>query len=299
MAALPLPRRFTDLVGCAKPLQLAGMGGSSTAELAVAVSRAGGLGMVSGVGGAAALAGLLDAVPADVVEGIGVNFLVPFLDPSAVEVASARARVVELFWGAPDGSVVARIHEGAALSAWQVGSADEAGAAVDAGCDVVIAQGVRAGGHVRGSEELATLLPAVRSRIGAVPLVAAGGIGTAADVRTMWELGADAVRIGTRFLAAAESDAHPDYVARLIGATAEDTVLTTAFGEGWPDAPHRVLRSAVEAGERSGTAQRWTPDWPSTRHAGPVDAKALYAGTSVGAVTRRQPAAAIVDELLG
>ena len=292
--------RFTDLVGCVRPIQLAGMGGGASVDLAVAVARAGGLGMVSGVGGARALSSLLDALPVDLGGGaVGVNFLVPFLDPGAVDVASGRGRVVEAFWGWPDGGLVERIHAGGARAAWQVGSSDEAAAAIDAGCDLVVLQGVEAGGHVRSSVPLVALLAEVRARLGDdVVLVGAGGLGTAGDVAAAFDAGADAVRIGTRFLAATESDAHPDYVARLVDAGADDTVLTTAFGVGWPDAPHRVLRSALDAGVAAGDAQRWTPNWPTTATTGPVEAMALYAGTSVGAVTGRQPAAAIVEELL-
>lgn len=275
------------------------MGGAGTVDLAVAVSRAGGLGMISGVGGTGVLAQQLDAVAHHGEVVLGVNFLVPFLDPEAIELAASRVRVVELFWGEPDPAVVERIHDGGAVAAWQVGSADEAASAVDAGCDVVVAQGVEAGGHVRGTRPLLELLTHVRARIGdRVPLVAAGGIGAADRVADAFDAGADAVRIGTRFLAAEESDAHPGYVDLLLGADADDTVLTTAFGEGWPDAPHRVLRSAVHAGAANGLTQRWTPNWPTATHSGPIEAMALYAGTSVGAVVRREPAAAIVADLL-
>ena len=90
---------------------------------------------------------------------------------------------------------------------------DEANAAVDAGCDYVVAQGVEAGGHVRGTTPLAELLPPVRAAVD-VPVVAAGGIGTAAEVRAALDQGADAVRVGTRFLAAVEADVHPDYARR-------------------------------------------------------------------------------------
>lgn len=275
------------------------MGGAATVDLAVAVSRAGGLGMLSGVvGGAVDLARLLDAVPDGVV--VGVNFLAPFLfDLGALDVAASRARLVEFFWADPDADLVDRIRAHGALAGWQVGSEAEAAAAVDAGCDVVVVQGVEAGGHVRGTTPLGELLPAARRRVpDGVALVAAGGLGTAADVAAAFDAGADAVRIGTRFLAAVEADAHPDYVDRLIGASADDTVLTTAFGEGWPDAPHRVLRSAVAAATARGDAHRWTPNWPTKDQAGPVDAMALYAGTSVGAVTGRRTAAEIVDDLL-
>src|SRR5207237_1167078 len=98
-----------------------------------------------------------------------------------------------------------------------------------------------------------------------VPVVAAGGIGTGRAMAAVLAMGASAVRVGTRFAAAAESEAHPRYVQRLIAAEAKDTVLTEAFSTGW-NAPHRVLRSSVEAAERfSGDVvceriRRWAPD---------------------------------------
>lgn len=271
------------------------MGGMTTPDLAIAVARAGAVGMLSGMFGADALAAQLDAVPDDRV--VGVNFLVPFVDLGAVELAASRSPFVELFWGTPDAALVERARAGGARVGWQVGSPDEARAAVDAGCDVVVAQGVEAGGHVRGEIGLLALLDEVRDLVDG-PLVAAGGIGTGRTMASALVAGADAVRVGTRFLAAEESVAHPDYVAALVAAGADDTVLTTAFGDGWPDAPHRVLRSAVEAGERRGPEQSWSPMWPTAGSTGPVDAQALYAGQSVGAVRGRQTAAEIVDELV-
>jgi nitronate monooxygenase len=295
MTGVAWPTRFTDLVGCRHPLQQAGMGGMATPELAVAVAVAGGLGMVSGTTGAVALAAELDAVP--VASAVGVNFLVPFVDPAAVELAADRSPFVEFFWGPPSDERVARVHAGGARVGWQVGSLPEALAARDAGCDVVIVQGVEAGGHVRGTVGLLPLLDEVRGALD-LPLVAAGGIGTGRAMAAALVGGADAVRVGTRFIAATEAGAHPDYVDALIRAGAEDTVLTTAFGEGWPDAPHRVLRSCVEAGEALGDAQRWAPLWPTSADPGPVDARALYAGQSVTGVRARQTAGAVVAELI-
>jgi NAD(P)H-dependent flavin oxidoreductase YrpB (nitropropane dioxygenase family) len=287
--------RFTELFGCRWPIQQAGMGGVATADLAVAVARAGALGMLTGTVGAAALATQLDAVPDGL--AVGVNFLMPFLDRAAVEVAAATSPLVEFFWATPEPALVDVVHAAGARAGWQIGSPDEARAAQDAGCDVVVAQGVEAGGHVRGTVGLLPLLDEVRAAID-VPIIAAGGIGTGRAMAAALSAGADAVRVGTRFVAAAESPAHPAYVDALIGAGAEDTVLTTAFGTGWPDAPHRVLKSAITAGEALGAAQSWTPDWPDTNAAGAVEARALYAGQSVGAVRARQPAAEIVAELV-
>ena len=61
--------------------------------------------------------------------------------------------------------------------------------------------------------------------------------------------GADGVRVGTRFVAAAEAGVHPEYVAALITAEAQDTAYTEAFSVGWSNAPHRVLRSSIAAAE--------------------------------------------------
>jgi nitronate monooxygenase len=273
--------RFTQLVGCRLPLQLAGMGGVGTPALARAVAEAGGLGMLSG------------AMPVEplVCDGaVGVNFLMPFVVPALVEAVGAWARVVEFFYDWPDAALVGRA--GAAITGWQVGSADEARAAVDAGCRFVVAQGVEAGGHVRGVVGLLPLLDVVLDAVGHdVPVVAAGGIGTSRAVAGALAAGADAVRVGTRFVAAAEADAHADYVAALAASSAEDTVLTTSFSAGWPDAPHRVLKACVRGeGGFVMPPQRATP--------GDVSAMAMYAGQSVGAVRGVQPAAEIVAELV-
>ena len=196
------------------------------------------------------------------------------------------------------------------MAGWQVGSTDEARAAVDAGCDFVIAEGIEAGGHVRGELPLLLLLDEVLNLV-EQPVVAAGGIATARAMAAALAAGASAVRVGTRFVASTESGAHPRYVALLLRARATDTALTTTFSTGWPDAPHRVLRSCVEAaqafrgdivGEQhldSSTTPipRFAPPPPGGITTGEIDAMALYAGQSVGMVGDVKPAAAIVAEL--
>jgi nitronate monooxygenase len=305
-----LQTRFTALVGCAVPIQQAGMG-NSRRELAVAVASAGGLGMLGGV---MQPAGLLadEAETARLQAGgpIGVNFLMPFLDREAVEATAGRARVVEFFYGDPDEELVRSVRSGGALAAWQTGSGEEARAAESAGCDFVIAQGVEAGGHVRGTTGLLPLLDEVLDAV-EVPVVAAGGVGTERGMAAALAAGADAVRVGTRFLAAEEADVHPSYAEALVEAGPEDTVLTEAFSNMWPNAPHRVLRSSVVAAEaledefageieHAGHRQpvpRLSPPAPGRSATGRIDAMALYAGQSVGAVQRLQPAETIVRDL--
>ena len=303
--------RFTELVGCRHPLQQAGMGGVAKLDLAVAVSEAGALGTIGGAGlSADQLSESLGAAAGRTQGPIAVNFLMPFVDRAAVEVAASKAKVVEFFYDEPDPVLVDVVHAGGALAAWQVGSVSEAREAVGAGCDLVVAQGVEAGGHVRGEVALLPLLEGVLDAVD-VPVVAAGGIGTARGMAAVLAGGADAARVGTRFVAAAEADAHPEYVRALVKAEAEDTVLTTAFSVMWPNAPHRVLRSCIDAAERfegdvvgevvDGDERMavplFAPPCPGRTTEGEIAAMALYAGQSVGAVHKVQPAAEIVREL--
>jgi nitronate monooxygenase len=285
---------FTRLVGCRAPIQLAVMGGGTgTPELAAAVSRAGGLGMISSTF-PLPLGDQLSWVQARTDRPVGVGFFA-FDVPARteeLELAAHRARVVDVFWGDPDAAVVERIHAGGALAFWQVGSLGEALSAAQAGCDAVVAQGVEAGGHVRGTTPLLSLLEQV--------------------VPAALNAGAVAARVGTRFLVTAESGAHPDYVAALLSATANDTVHTTVFGEGWPDAPHRVLRLAKEKaaawadrvvgrcayGDQHWEVVRWSSQPPTVFTTGEVTAMAMYAGCGVGDITDVPTAAETVDRLI-
>jgi nitronate monooxygenase len=300
--------RFTDLVGCRWPLQQAGMSGTATPPLAAAVANAGALGMI-GIGRqhVGVIERYLDDLMTLTTAPVGATCIAHFVQPDVVELVASRLPIVEFFYEWPD---PARVSAGV-ICGWQVGSVDEAKAAVDAGCHYVIAQGVEAGGHVRGHVPLSDLLPAVRAAVD-VPIVAAGGIGDAKAVRAAMALGADAVRVGTRFVATRESYAHPDYIDALVAARADDSVLTTAFGVGWPDAPHRVLQSSIDAaaaapddvvGETSlpiGNAMpmvRFGVSSPNRDTTGDISAMALYAGRSVGAVDRVMTAADVVAEL--
>ncbi|HEY2773024.1 MAG TPA: nitronate monooxygenase [Candidatus Binatia bacterium] len=302
---------FTRLVGCRRPLQLASMPAVATVELVAAVARAGALAMMPGVGiPGSLLARLLDEAADAAGTRVGVNFLMPFVDRDAVRAAAPKARVVEFFYGDPDADLVAIAHDAGALASWQVGSVEEATAAAAAGCDMVVAQGTGAGGHVRGRGELLPLVAAVLDAVD-VPVVGAGGIGTARDMADVLSAGASAVRVGTRFIASREAGAHPDYVRAVVAAGAGDTELTEAFSVGWPDALHRVLSSCVRAAasldeELTGEDVRYGVKFPIPRFStfppsrdatGRIDAFALYAGVSVAAVRDVQPAADIVAEL--
>ncbi len=190
-------------------------------------------------------------------------------------------------------------------------SAEEARAAEAAGCDMVVARGIEAGGRATGGIGLLPLLDEVLDAV-QVPIIAAGGIATARAVAAVLAAGAAAARVGTRFLVAEEAATHPVYVEALLAASGEDAVLTEAFSAPpAPPSPHRVLRSALEAaqalegevvgemnlGARRVSVPRFSADNPAADATGHVEAMALYAGQGVGSVRQRQPAAAIVADL--
>lgn len=301
--------RFTELLGCQVPIQLAPMGGGVvTVDLAAAVSRAGGLGMLQGRE-PTPLRERLDGMARAQAGPFGVNFVSPAAaDRAEIEMAADAARLVEFFWTDPDPVIVGWVHEAGALAGWQVGSAAQARQAADAGCDVIVAQGTEAGGHVRASIGLLPLLSEVLDEVD-VPVLAAGGIATPRSMAAALAAGADGVRIGTRFLATPESAAHPDYVAALLTADGESTVLTETFSAGWPDAPHRVLASAVAAalaqrGDSVGSfagepLPRLSSRTPSREVTGAINAMALYAGQGVGQIDQVVPAGQIVADLTG
>lgn len=257
---------FLDRVGVELPIVQAGMGGGLAGhELAAAVSEAGGLGTI-GILRPVQLRNEIAKARRLTDSPIAVNLLLPFATREHFDAASS-ADIVVTFWGRPK-------RRSANVWIHQCGSVDEARAARAAGADAVIAQGVEAGGHVRGTVPALELLAQVRAAFGDdYPVLVAGGVAEASDVRNCIEAGAEAVVCGTRFLMTEESGGHPQYKARLL--EAQDTVLTELFGLGWP-APHRVVRNAATA--------RWLGDDPR----GPRWLRGLQ--TTTAPLVRRLPA---------
>src|SRR5205807_8639149 len=125
----------------------------------------------------------------------GVNFLMPFFDRALLDAVAPLVPLVEWYWSQPDPALVAVAHDAGALACWQVGSVEEARAAADAGCDLIVAQGVEAGGHVRGTVGLVPLLDLVLEA-GAVAVVAAGGRGAARGLAARRAAGGASARLG-------------------------------------------------------------------------------------------------------
>lgn len=311
---MALQTSFTDLVGCEVPIQLAPMGGVPTPALIAAVNEAGGMGgFGSGPMPVEALAAFLDQVRAHTDGPLAVNLLIPYLeDLELVAVASGRATVVDFYHGPPDSDLVDLVHEHGSLAGWQVGSLDDARAAARAGCDLIVVRGIEGGGRMYGSESLWPLLAEVVASVD-VPVLAAGGIGDARGLAAALVAGAAGVRMGTRFLAAAESGVHDLYRQALIDASAADTVMTDEFRADWPDdrSSSRVLQSSLQAaraahvevvgelaiGPMTMPVPRFSVAPAMAGSSGNVAAMAMYAGESVRFVRGVEPAGDIVREI--
>lgn len=225
------------------PVLQAGMGGGIAGpELAAAVAAAGGLGTL-GLAAPGALRACADRVREEAPgRTVAVNLLMPFVRRRHVDACtSGGVDAVVLFYGG-DRGLVRRLHDAGLVVLSQVGTRDEATAAVGWGVDGLIAQGSEAGGHLLGRAPALATLEQVRQVAGALPVFLAGGIADASDTARALGAGAAGVVAGTRFLLTEESRAHPLYRQRVL--TATETLETTLFGLAWP-ARHRVVPNAA------------------------------------------------------
>ena len=312
---------FTDLLGIDAPVVQAPIGGLAQPELAAAVSNSGALGMlaltwldVNEVGASVERTRTLTDRP------FGVNLVLVWPQEARLRAAlDAGAGFVSLCWGDPTPYLPA-IRDSGAISAVTVASASEARAAADLGIDVIVAQGWEAGGHLLGDIATLPLIPAVVDAVHPVPVVAAGGLGDGRGLAAVLSLGASAGWFGTRFLMCEEAAALPGYRDLLARASETSTLYSTLFDIGWPDAPHRVLRTAMTddweragrpaPGSRPGEGDvvgRWDdgteiPRYDTTSPRVGVEADvedlSLWAGQSVGVISDVMPAAEIVRRIV-
>jgi NAD(P)H-dependent flavin oxidoreductase YrpB (nitropropane dioxygenase family) len=311
-------------VGIEYPIFSVGMGGGMAGpELVAAVSKAGACGVL-GMGGLPApyIRQQIQRLRTLTDKPFGVNILLPLLQEGQIETClDEKIPLLVLFWGDPKPYVEGAHRHGTKVFV-QVGSVEEARAAAEAGVDAIIAQGVEAGGHVKSTTSLSTIVPAVVEAVKPVPVIAAGGIANGRGVMAALSLGAQAVSMGTRFLASEETGVIRAYKERVVESRAEDTVYTLLFDIGWPDAAHRVLRNkAVEAWEAAGRPAsgqrpaegsvigtmplagttvevvRYGVFPPMPGFTGDMEYTALYAGESCSLVNDIKPAAQIVRDI--
>jgi NAD(P)H-dependent flavin oxidoreductase YrpB (nitropropane dioxygenase family) len=316
--------RFCATFGVQFPIIQAPLGPNiSGVELASTVSEAGGLGILQAqLASPDMMRSKIREIRQRTKKPFGVNFILRFPSEHLLDICLEEGvPVISFFWGDP-APYVRRCHAAAARVMHQVGSIDAARQAADVGVDLIVAQGVEAGGHVAGSVSTLSLVPRIVDVVRPTLVAAAGGIADARGLLAALQLGAEAVAMGTRFLATPEANIHPRYRSRLLVADTGDTVVSTLFGQEWPDAPHRSLRTALveEWLARDGTDEARRPDQPAigeTRIAnhlvplkrfmgfppcaaavGDIDQMCLAAGQSVGLVNDVQPAADILRDIM-
>lgn len=312
--------RAAGRVGAALPVFQAGMGGIAGPRLVAAVAEAGGAGIV----------GLYKHPPQEITaliaetagltgRAFGIN-LVPEVVSEAVLVDQVRAVLAApaetppfvSFYGLPPRAAITPARDVGREVIVQIGSVFDAVEAVNRGATQLIIQGHEAGGHHLSRRPMADLVAALVERLPAVPVIAAGGISSGEAAAAAAAAGADAVLAGTAFICAAESAAHDVYRAKVMAACAADTVVSDRFEIGWPGRPHRVLRNAVTEAAvppepafigrtvlfgRPYPVPRGSAAVPTIHSSGRIEEMALYCGTGCDAVTRIEPAAAIVARL--
>ncbi len=312
-----------DLLGCDVPILLAGMGGVSRWELAAAVANAGGYGMLGMVREDPALiAEEVTALRAATDRPFAVNVIPVATDPGLLDAQIACCLDLEVpafafFWDVMP-EVIARVKQAGCLVLQQVGTDEAARMAEYAGADVIIAQGIEAGGHVHGRSPTFALTEAILAQTD-LPVVASGGIVDGAGLAAALSIGASGVHCGTAFLATDESFAHLYHKTRVIEADGGQTVLTDAFVMNWPrGAAVRVIGNSVTDGlnghyfghdpdalpreviawDDDQPRLRFSTDSPLRTTTGNLEAMALYAGEGVNGICEIVPAAERVSVMV-
>ena len=315
-----LHQPICDILVCDNPVLQAGMGGVARAELAAAVSDAGGLGCLGMVREPC------DLIRREIAEvrhrtdrAFGLNLIPAVTDPDlfAEQMKTCKDEGIEIlvfFWDVMP-EAVARANELGMQVIYQVGSVSQARAAEAAGAVAIIAQDVDTARHC----------------ILACSGAAGGSRNRFACHRFGWfrnrtqslvaalALGAQGIHCGTAFLAATESFAHDLHKQRVVQAASDETVHTDAFVINWPKgAAVRVLRSAVTdslgdrlfghdpdtiprhriADEDGKPIYRWSTDSPLRSMQGDLDQLALFAGQCAGSIHSIRPAKEILQSIL-
>jgi NAD(P)H-dependent flavin oxidoreductase YrpB (nitropropane dioxygenase family) len=329
-----MPRtRICDLLDIEHPILSVGFGSGARAELAAAVSNAGGLGVIGASG-----------QPPDVLRGLvaqtreltdrpfGANLILHTMgDPDRLPaireryeaLVEERVPLLVYFEGDP-APFVDDAHAAGVKIAIQVGSPEEARRAAAAGVDLVIAQGLEAGGHIAATASLFVNLPTIVDAVAPLPVLASGGIADGRGLAAALMLGAEGVSLGTRFVASEEAYVREEWKQRVVDAGAEDTVYSDdLFDVWWPGVPHRALRARVfeewdEAGRPASGERPHEGDpigvYDSARHGpveipryasfmmtplfdGDVELGPLWAGESAALVDEILPAGEIVRRI--
>lgn len=247
---MALPTRLTEALGIEHPVMLAGMGGVSYHRLTAAVSDAGGFGCLgASVMTADQMVDQIAEIRTATTAPFGVDLLTAMPGDLVRQVElliEGGASVFVAGLGVP-AEAIDLCHRHGVLVANMCGKVAHARKAVDAGCDLVIAQGTEGGGHT-GQVATMPLVPLIVDEVGGeVPVVAAGGIFDGRGLVAALALGADGIWMGTRFIATPEAQGVRGFKDALVGAAEDGTVISRAYS----GKTMRVIRN------------RYTDDWDS------------------------------------
>ena len=305
--------------------ELAIMGGAMTwvseRNLVAAISNAGGFGVIaSGSMTPDLLSVEIEATAALTQRPFGVNLIT--MHPQLIELidvclAHGIGHVV-LAGGIPPSAAIARIRDGGARAVCFAPALVLAKKLVRSGAEAIVIEGSEAGGHI-GPVSTAVLAQEVLPHLREVPVFVAGGIGRGEAIVSYLEMGASGVQLGTRFVCASESIAHPNFKRAFIRAAARDAVPSVQLDSRFPVIPVRALANSATdrfAARQREVIERFTRGEISQKDAqleiehfwagalrravidGDVEGGSLMAGQSVGMVTREQSTAEILDELV-
>ena len=305
---MTINNRLTERLGVEHPILLAPMDLVAGGRLAAAVANAGGLGLLGGGYGD------VDWLEKEWAKAgntrIGCGFITWSLAqrPQALTAALARKpAAVMLSFGDP-APFAAEIRAAGATLICQVQTVSQAREAMQAGADVIVAQGTEAGGHGM-SAPLFTLLPQVVDACPDVPVVAAGGVADGRGLAAALALGAEGALIGTRFYASVESEGAAEAKQRIVAAGAGDSVRSVLFdlarGNPWPGGyTGRCLRNAFverwlgREEELAAQGEAVAREYAAARRRGDFDTAAVIAGEACGLIHDIPPAAEIVARIM-
>lgn len=298
--------RITELLGIEHPIFQAAMSwASSNSALVIAVSNAGGLGVIAaGPMRAPDFEKALKEIKAGTGKPYGVN--IPLNNPRALQLLDiafeARIPVMVASQGGPR-EHLARFRGIGTKWLHVVASVEHARKAEAAGVDALVVDGAEAGGHPPPSEVSTLVLVRRVVKAVKVPVVASGGIADGAGVAAMLALGADAVQLGTRFIATPEASVHEAYKAAVIKADVGDTAFVGRGGH-----PIRQLKNAFSekyaAAERAGATREEleaifnASNLKQAALEGDVEWGKVEAGQSAGLVDEILPAAEVMKQLV-
>ncbi|SMC67239.1 enoyl-[acyl-carrier protein] reductase II [Sporomusa malonica] len=294
-----LNSKLCQLLNIKYPILQGGMAWVATAELAAAVSNAGGLGLIG--------AGHMppDALKAEIIKakrltdkpfGVNIMLMSPFVKEVMQVVVDEKVAVVTTGAGNPGEYIPALKAIGTKVIP-VVASVALAKRLERVGIDAIIAEGMESGGHV-GVVTTMALVPQVVDAVN-VPVIAAGGIGDARGVVAAMALGAQGVQIGTLFAASVECTAHPNYKAAIVKAKERSTVVS-GISTGHPVRviANKLTRDFAEL-EKSGATieeldQLGAGKLKAAVRDGDVDYGSVMVGQVAGMITSVRP----VDEIM-